>query len=54
MIRVARIFIDETMVTISIGLDMYSVRNVPNPITGLETKLVSEYAAPRSRVGNRY
>ena len=40
MMRVARTLKAERTVTISIGLDVYSVMNVPRPITGLETKLV--------------
>ena len=40
--KVARTLIDETMETIIIGLDVYSVMKVPRPITGLETKLVNE------------
>ena len=35
-------FSAEKKLTINIGLDVYSVMNVPTPMTGLETKLVIE------------
>lgn len=42
MISVAPMLRTETIVTITMGLEVYSVMKVARPITGLDTKLVKE------------